>query len=159
MRRSYQEYARFEDTVAENKEKLNQAFKFLRKNGMIARQNFTCCQSCGGYAIGTYMEGQLDKGKSQLGYVFYHHQDAEALKSDGYRSDGNLYLAYGDGSTNKYPNNVPKSSEEIGKMIFLALTQAGLVVEWNGDSDTRILVKMAEKTAEKVEADTDTWGE
>ena len=153
----YDEWNRNYRVIAENKERLNDAFKLLRKQGLIARQSFGCCGSCGSYEIATKMEEMLDAGKSALGYVFYNKQSAEAFNGD--RADGLLYISYADGSTNKYPNNTPKSSEEIGKMVLLAMKLSGLVAEWNGDTDTCVLVKLAEKTAEKIEADSETWGE
>jgi hypothetical protein len=44
---------------------LNNAFKDLRKAGYFARQNFTCCQSCGW--------SEIPNGKEKV--VFYHSQD------------------------------------------------------------------------------------
>lgn len=160
MRLSYDEYNTIDRTIAENKVKLSNAFKLLRKNKIIARQNFACCGSCGSYEIATKMEELLNAGKSVTGYVFYNRQSTESLRGDWRRpADGRLYISYADGSTSKYPNNITKTSEEIGKMLVVALTEVGLAFEWDGNSDTCVLVKMAEKTVEKVEADNDTWGE
>lgn len=147
-------------TIAENKEKLNKAFKLLRQNHLVARQDFRCCQSCAGYEIATDVEKMLDNGKRVDGWVFYHNQDSEGATTHRYRKEpsGELYLAYSSGSTNKYEKN-GISTLEVGKILAVALTKAGLVFEWDGSEDTRILVKLNEKTAEKVEADTDTWGE
>lgn len=162
MRFSYEQITTVENTIASNKEKLNAAFKLLRKNNLIARQNFGCCGSCGSYEIATKMEELLDQGKAVNGYVFFNRQGAEALRGDGYRpADGTLYLSYADGSTNKYPNNTPLSGLEVGRMLAVALTEVGLVFEWDGDADHCVIVKMAEKQVEKVlvEADSETWGE
>jgi len=160
MRYSYEDRSRVENTIAENKEKLNNAFKLLRKAGLIARQNFGCCGSCGSYEIATKMEELLDKNKPVVGYVFFNRQNADALVSDGYKpADGRLYLSYADGTTNKYPNNAPVSTLDIGKMLLITLTSVGLLAEWNGDSDSCVIVRMAEKVADKVEADSETWGE
>lgn len=153
MRLSYEQHR----TIAENKERLNKAFKLLRKAGLIARQSFGCCGSCGSYELATKMEELLDAGKPALGYVFYNQQSAEAFNSD--RSDGLLYISYADGTTNKYPKNAPLSDKTIGKMLLSTLNHVGLVAEWNGDTNTCVLVKLAEKTAEKIEADSETWGE
>ncbi len=154
---NYEEWNRNSRVIAENKERLNQAFKLLRKTGLIARQSFGCCGSCGSYEIATKMEELLDAGKPALGYVFYNKQSADAF--NGNRPDGRLYLSYADGTTNKYPNNIPKTGEEIGKMVVVALKLSGLAFEWDGSTDHAILVKLAEKTAEKIEADSETWGE
>jgi len=45
---------------------LNKAFSALRKAGYFARQNFTCCQTCGWAAV------PEEKGEKA---VFYHNQD------------------------------------------------------------------------------------
>lgn len=147
-------------TIAENKEKLNAAFKLLRKNYLVARQDFRCCQSCAGYEIATAVEKMLDNGKRVDGWVFYHNQDSEGALSDrrGRRATGELYLAYTGGDTEKYPKNGIETVE-VGKRVAVALAHVGLAFEWDGNSDTRILVKLNEKVAEKVEADSETWGE
>ena len=54
-----------------NKKNLNKAFRELRKEGFIAKQNFMCCQTCAWAAI-------PEKEKK---VVFYHRQDNDTLKS------------------------------------------------------------------------------
>ena len=149
-----------ENTINENKEKLNIAFKALRKAKLIARQNFRCCQSCAGYEIATDVEKKLDAGKVVAGWVFYHHQDHNSAfeGSRRYPAKGELYLSYTGGSTSKYEKN-GLQTVEIGKIVAAVLTSVGLVFEWDGSSDTRILVKLGEKAVEKVEAESESWGE
>lgn len=89
---------------------LTKAFKELRKHGYFARQNFTCCQSCG------WAEVPDDKGDKA---VFYHNQDYQS-----YKEGGDLYLAWsGDGN-----------------LICSVLRENGLDVEWEGTPDVRIRV-------------------
>lgn len=149
-------------TIAENKEKLNKAFKLLRKNYLVGRQDFRCCQSCAGSEIATDVEKMLDNGKRVDGWVFYHHQDTEGALGLGSRyrrtPSGELYLAFTGGDTAKYDKN-GISTLEVGKIVAVALSQVGVPFEWNGSEDTRILVKLNEKIAEKIEADVETWGE
>ena len=118
-------------------EKITKAFKALRKKGWFARKNFWCCQTCGCAAV---PHEYFNK------FVFYHNQDAEALKEiwgkkcRGNISDGGLYLTHGEGGN--------------GKEICNALVNAGLTVEWDESNDTRILVKHNETetgTYKKVE--------
>lgn len=67
----------------EFKTELTKAFKELRKEGFFARQNFTCCQSCGWAEV---PEKQSEKA------VFYHSQDNDDIEK------GFVYLAWsGDG--------------------------------------------------------------
>jgi hypothetical protein len=66
------------------KDKINKAFRALRKAGYVAHQNWQCCQSCGCAA--------LPDGCKK--YVFYHSQDADNL-----RKRGSVHLAWdGDGT-------------------------------------------------------------
>jgi hypothetical protein len=65
------------DTV---KQKINFAFRELRKAGYFAKQNFWCCQSCGWYAV----------PENAKKVVFYHNQDL-----DRFKRTGELMLAWG----------------------------------------------------------------
>jgi hypothetical protein len=96
------------------KDKLNAAFRDLRKAGYFARQNFACCQSCG------CAEVPDDKAET---YVFYHRQDAEHLEKDR-----GTYLAYAGN----------------GRFICETFGKQGLAVEWDGSTNTRIWVGMPE---------------
>lgn len=89
---------------------LTNAFRALRKAGYFARQNFWCCQTCGWGAV---PEGKTEK------VVFYHNQDAERK-----REGKPFHLAWaGDGAE-----------------ICRILSEHGVTTEWNGSTDTRILV-------------------
>ena len=63
----------------EAKAKLTIAFQKLRKAGYFARQNFTCCQSCGW--------AEVPENKSEKA-VFYHSQD------NGDIENGFVHLAW-----------------------------------------------------------------
>jgi hypothetical protein len=94
-------------------ERINVAFRNLRKRGYFARQNFWCCQTCAWYAIGEDHPDKVDRA------VFYHQQDAATLKRDG----GTMLAWSGDG-------------HEIVKTCL----EAGLAVEWDGTENTRIFI-------------------
>ena len=67
----------------EFKTELTKAFKDLRKARFFARQNFTCCQSCGWAEV---PEKQSERA------VFYHSQDNDDIEK------GFVHLAWsGDG--------------------------------------------------------------
>lgn len=100
------------ETVRELKTKLRKSFSQLRKEGYFARQNFLCCQSCGWAGV------PENKANSA---VFYHKQD-----NDGLYSRGDAYLAWsGDGNR-----------------IVEVLRSNNVKVEWNGEQNQRILVKV-----------------
>jgi hypothetical protein len=109
-------------------DRLDEAFEALEAAGIVARQHWTCCQSCGHYEIGGEIAAVQDQGKPVHGYTFYHHQDTEsAVEGRG------LYLAYG--STEDTP-------AEVGEQIRRVLQEKGLQVTWDGSPKTRIWVKM-----------------
>lgn len=126
-------------------DKLNLAFRLMRKKGLIAYQNYQCCSNCGGYAITTEAERRIEAGKatkeSIKGCCFYHAQDAED------RDKGRpFYLAYGPMDSTKY-NEIGLDTVRVGKLVAEALDEAGVVYEWNGSGSQRICVKQWEDAA------------
>lgn len=99
--------------------KLKLAFAALREQGYAAKENFLCCQSCGGAAIDL-------KGKK--GGVFWHGQDDEGLKEHG-----SLYISF--------LTKEGGGSEKVGAALAVALRSEGLQVEWNGTAAERVKVK------------------
>lgn len=78
--------------VEGNRERLVKAFADLRRQGLIARANFMCCQGCAGSAIADEVSKMpKEKATKVRGCVYWHHQD-----EDNIREAGNVYLAYGD---------------------------------------------------------------
>lgn len=106
-------------------DKLTSAFEELSENGIVAKENFTCCQSCGSYEIWEHaVEGDV-------GYVFYHQQDTErAVEGEG------VYLSYGHIGVAKKPLT------EITEQIVKTIEKHGLKVDWNGSVNTRMLVNL-----------------
>lgn len=125
-------------TVQTVKVGLTVAFSALRKQGIIARQNFLCCQSCASSALSGIAVKQHTEGKPVNGVVYYHRQDNNTLKESGY-----VYLAYGDVS--HYEEGKPEVSMglptiEVGKLVVKAVAATGLKVDWDGNEGTRIKV-------------------
>lgn len=109
-------------------ERLDDAFAELDNAGIVARQNFSCCQSCGHLEI---LEEMVAFAEFRLirGYVFYHEQDTEMVAC------GNkLYLAYGalDGDD--------ENALAIANEIADTLRRHGLPVTWNGIIRDRIVI-------------------
>lgn len=89
---------------------LTKAFRELRKHGYFARQNFTCCQTCG------WAEVPDDKSEK---VVFYHSQD-----NDNKMKNESFYLSWcGDGN-----------------QIQTILRENGVETRWEGTQDKRIEV-------------------
>ncbi|MFU8870302.1 DUF6186 family protein [Micromonospora sp. SL4-19] len=106
-------------------DRLTAAFRALSAAGIVARENFTCCQNCGLGEIGA----EVPEGVVPRGYAFYHQQDAERAV------DGSpVFLAYG---LFERPPSV-----EIGEEVAAVLRAEGLTVHWAGDVGARIQVPM-----------------
>ena len=129
----------YDNPYSEGRKKLKEAFSLLRKQGIIARQNFSCCGSCGSYEISVMGEERgKKKGKYPAGYVFYHRQDTETLNRNGV-----VYLRYG-----TYENKNGKLRKgsyptlNVGYTIVEAMKEVGLETEWDGDTGHCILVNV-----------------
>jgi hypothetical protein len=130
-----------EDTMAhkdysEVKNRVHIAFEVLREQKFIARENYWCCQTCAWASLEGVKERMLSQGKPITGYVFYHRQD-----HDGLKSEGDLYLAF-DGEA--------IDQVEAGKAIEAAMHGVGLLVTWNGSASTRIKVSLKEDMTPKI---------
>lgn len=111
-----------EETEAE---RVLDALDGLAGRGIVARGDFTCCNTCGVAEIGA------EAGEGDRGYVFFHRQDTEAAASGG-----GLYLSYGTfGGTDP---------TEIGREVVVALAAAGAPTVWDGSARRRILVSPLE---------------
>jgi hypothetical protein len=111
-------------------DRLDMAFAEMDIAGIVARQNFTCCQTCGH----AEMQGEIasvQQHRPVAGYVFYHVQDTESA-----REGHGLYLAYG---------AVQEGEEalvQLGWQIVEMLKDTGLEVSWDGNTNKRIYVEI-----------------
>ncbi|MFF4579293.1 DUF6891 domain-containing protein [Streptomyces sp. NPDC001373] len=104
-------------------ERLARAFGALDAAGITARENFTCCRSCGLAEI--WAAGAEDA----RGFVFFHSQGTE-----GVAGGGDLHLLYGGFE----PDEALTAS--VGREVVAALDGAGLAWEWNGSAHDAIRV-------------------
>ncbi|WKU42944.1 hypothetical protein Q3V23_02035 [Streptomyces sp. VNUA116] len=104
-------------------ERLTRAFAALQEAGITARENFTCCRSCGQSEIGG--EGEPDA----RGFVYFHTQC-----TDSAAAGHGLTLLYGgfDGSS--------ETTAAIGHEVVAAIEAAGLRTEWDSDPGKAITV-------------------
>ncbi|MEU0881032.1 hypothetical protein ABZ345_20695 [Lentzea sp. NPDC005914] len=104
-------------------QRLTRAFTALREAGITARENFTCCRSCGQAEMGA--EG----GHDARGFVYFHSQC-----TDSAAAGHGLTLLYGgfDGSS--------ETTAAIGREVVAALEAAGLNAEWDRDPGRAITV-------------------
>lgn len=120
---------------------LARAFAAMEQAGILARMNFTCCNTCGHAEIAD--EDGADIGR---GYVFFHEQDTSRLQPG--RSE--LFLSFG---AFERPGLVDRSAGQDAVRAALTdldcgiaaeaveiLRTEGLDVDWTGESTARILV-------------------
>ncbi|WP_205326892.1 hypothetical protein [Glycomyces sp. YM15] len=103
-------------------DRLTEAFRELDEGGIVAREHFTCCQTCGTAEI--WDEADPD----DRGYVFFHMQDTETA------GDGVLYLAYGSRS------NLTEETVAVGHEVVKVLQAHGFQTTWDGSEATRLRI-------------------
>lgn len=112
-------------------DRLDRAFAELEEEGIFARQNFTCCSTCGHAQLRQETTTAQQAGIAVVGYVFYHEQDTErAVFGDG------VYLGFGavaDGT---------ESIRNVGRRVVRALEHNGLTALWNGSYTDCIRVQL-----------------
>lgn len=104
--------------------KLRRAFRLMRKRGLVARQGFTCCNTCGQSQIAV-------ENPRPTRWAFYHKQDAEHLPA------GPLWIGYG-----SFDADGTQGTDrlEVGAIVRDCLVRAGLEPSWDGDPDMKIMV-------------------
>jgi hypothetical protein len=109
-------------------DRLDEAFAALNRQGIVARQDFSCCTNCGHIDIWDEVEKEEER-RTVEGYVFYHLQCTErAIES------GQLLLAYG---------SVEQSEEALARVatkVVQELRGVGLNATWPGDGRYPIVV-------------------
>lgn len=126
--------------LSEFKAKMGVAFRAMRSEGLVARQNFSCCNNCAGFELATDLKAKPQDVKDAFkGCAFYTKQ---AARSRDFRFFDGLYISYGPlGVSGEREYGLP--TEEVGVIVKRCLEQAGLEVEWDGSPETRIFVRFA----------------
>lgn len=112
-------------------DRLDLAFAELEEGGIVARQHFSCCQSCGSTEIWDEVDEAEDEGRTVRGYTFYHMQDTEAAV-DG----GGVFLAYGAAAEGD------EAILEIAREVVETLRRHGFAPDWDGSARHRIHVPL-----------------
>ncbi|NEC66620.1 hypothetical protein [Streptomyces sp. SID9727] len=102
-------------------DRLERAFARLDRGGITAREDFTCCRSCGMSEIGA--AGREDA----RGFVFFHGQGTESAAAGH-----GLALYYGGF------DDSAETTAAVGREVVAALGEAGLTVMWDGSPDKAI---------------------
>jgi hypothetical protein len=103
-------------------DRLDAAFGALNAQGIVAKQDFSCCNNCGFAEIWDEVEA-AERQQHVDGYVFYHLQCTErAIQT------GQLLLAYGS------VEDDPEALRRVGNTIVAELSRVGLQASWGGTS-------------------------
>jgi hypothetical protein len=100
-------------------DRLDAAFAALEAGGIVCRQNFSCCGTCGAYEIWDEAAALEAAGTPVRGYAFYHVQDTDSAV-EGY----GLHLSYGAAEEGE------AAAVAIAGEIVAALQQHDLRVDW-----------------------------
>jgi hypothetical protein len=108
-------------------DRLDTAFAALEESGILARQHFSCCGTCGAQEIRDELDQAEKEGQPARGYTFFHMQDTEqAIAGES------LYLSYGAAGKDD------AAAVAIGHEIVRMLTTHGFAPWWNGKLAHRI---------------------
>lgn len=109
-------------------DRLDEAFAAMNAKGIVARQDFSCCNNCGFTEIWDEVE-QAEKHGPVEGYAFYHLQCTErAIKT------GQLLMAYG------CVEDDPEAFQQVANKIVAELRRVGLNASWGGTDRHPIVV-------------------
>jgi hypothetical protein len=109
-------------------DRLDEAFAALNRQGIVSRQDFSCCNNCGFTEIWDEVK-QAEKQQPVEGYVFYHLQGTErAIKT------GQLLMAYGCVEENS------EAFQSVGNAVVAELRRVGLNASWGGTAGHPIAV-------------------
>lgn len=128
---------------------LSKAFDALAEIGIVARQNFACCGSCGSAEIGD----ERDESRQWRGYIYFHQQDTDQIFESN-----TTYVGYGlfldsyftDEQWEKLSEAEQAQTYEkltvelMDNEVIPVLEKHGIAVDWNRDLGTRILLENAE---------------
>jgi hypothetical protein len=102
-------------------DRLDVAFAALTTAGIVARQDFTCCSTCGVAEIGDEIATEVAAGRVVRGYTFFHQQGTEsAVEGHG------LMLTYG------ALDETEAAAVKIGEEIVAVLETHGFKCDWDG---------------------------
>lgn len=112
-------------------DRLDAAFAALEESGVLARQDYSCCQNCGHGELWDEMQAALEERPEVHGYTFYHGQDTDsAVEGEG------VCLAYGAAEPGE------RAEVAVGHEVVAALEAQGLETEWDGTRSKRIWVRV-----------------
>ena len=138
---------------------INQAFKKMRSQGMIAVQNYGWSSGEGGGMIGDRLDEKFEQGKKlPIGVAWYSTQ-----AGDNRNTNRTFFINFDDGHAPDDPDKeCPYTQTEVGVIVCEILIELGIAFEWNGKPsraigiypfDTQDLEYVAKVEATLIERD------
>lgn len=138
-------------------DRVERAFAKLNEAGLVARMDFTCCNTCGTNEIGDERTALDEPGEAypyrEERYVFFHQQDSDRLAEQPAQllltysawraardTDPELLAAARAGDSGAEQRIHEETDRKVGEIVSAALAEEGLPVSWNGDPGQRIAV-------------------
>lgn len=122
------------------KTQMNAFFRAMRKAGIWAKQNFSCCSSCGYYELKAQA---VEAGKKDQPVAFYNKQ----AEPDWQVNAGETVLRRGFWLTfgvvhveHLTARRHAQRTTEVGCQIKALATEHGINIDWNGDPGLNIHV-------------------
>ena len=127
-----------------SKSRLTAAFNELAEIGVIARQDFSCCGTCGSSEI----FDERDDSRIWRGYVYFHSQDTDRIFEArqtyvGYGAFPDAYFsstewkAYSDAEKDTHYTRIVR---ELMAEVRIVLERHDIGTEWDGELRARILL-------------------
>ena len=114
---------------------LNRAFALMRKRGIIARQSFSCCSSCGGYELASLVSDFPKEKRDRVKGVCFYHKQAAASGREGW----SIFLQFGPLDTLAH-GLIGLDTCEVGKIVLECLREANVDSAWDGTENQCIEV-------------------
>jgi hypothetical protein len=115
--------------------KLTWLFNKLSNWGILVKEDFCCCGSCGLREIRELTEKkEEEEGVEVRGYCFYHGQDL-----DHAAESGELWLGHAE-------NHDGDEETEVANTILMYARKVGIQAEWSGSMKDRVCLKQVDKS-------------
>lgn len=127
---------------------LTLSFRALRNKGVLALEDYTCCEECGHDGAAA----TLREDPRWLAYIFFHHHDTEELVYSGetfmtYHYNPVHMCGVGQWESLNWASKqallAQHMQELFSTLLVPTLNKYGIAVEWNGNPGTRIHVRNA----------------
>ncbi|MGL6235778.1 MAG: DUF6891 domain-containing protein [Segniliparus sp.] len=118
-------------------DRLAAVFEELERRRIVARMNFTCCNSCGHFEIETERDESMPDA---TGYVFFHGQDAAQLGD----APTSLHLRYGTFEEPAAAEDYGPLELAVARVAEAVLAEHGFAVEPVADSQTCVAVPITD---------------